>query len=87
MRLDVGYLRQVVPSSLQFCWEIVVRDTALDGVALEIRHIPAVIACRICHHETAIDAPVFRCAGCQSVETDVVSGDELFITSLELIGI
>ncbi len=87
VRLDVGYLRQVVPASLQYCWDIVVRDTELAGATMEIRHIPAIISCRICGEQTAIEVPVFRCIHCQSNETDVVSGNELFVTSLDLIGV
>lgn len=84
VRLDVGHLRQVVPESLRYCWDIVVRDTALDGVPLEITHIPAVIACRSCGALTTVSVPVFRCGSCECVETDVVSGDELLVTSLDL---
>ena len=85
VRLDVGHLRQVVPESLQYCWDIVVRETALDGVPLEINHIPAVIVCRSCGALTTVTLPLFRCGSCESVETDVVSGDELLVTSLDLV--
>ncbi len=86
VRLDVGHLRQVVPTSLEYCWDIVVQHTALEGVPLDIRHVPAVISCRACGHETSIVVPVFRCEACSSTDTDVVSGDELLVTSLDLIG-
>lgn len=83
VRLDIGHLRQVVPDTLVYSWEIVTEGTPLAGSRLEINHIPAVIQCRSCGATTTIDVPVFRC-GCGSTETDLVAGRELLVTSLEL---
>ncbi len=84
VRIDVGHLRQVVPDTLRYSWEMVVFGTSLDGVQLEVREIPAVIECRQCGTRTTLDDPVFRCAACASTETKVVSGDELLVTSLDV---
>jgi hydrogenase nickel incorporation protein HypA/HybF len=81
--LDIGHLRQVVPDTLRYSWEIVVSGTALDGSVLEVNHIPAVIACRTCATATTIDVPVFRCP-CGSTDVDVTSGRELLVRSLVL---
>jgi len=83
VRLDVGALRQVVPDTLRFSWEITVADSPLAGSVLEVRQLPAVIRCEDCGAESTITQPVFRC-GCGSTKTSVVSGDELLVTSLEL---
>ncbi len=84
VRIDVGHLRQVVPDTLRHSWEMVVFGTPFDGVALEVREVPAVIECRCCRTRTRLDDPIFRCGACGSTETDVVSGNELFVTSLDL---
>lgn len=86
VHLDVGHLRQVVPDTLRFSWELVVADTALAGSQLEITHVPAVIACRDCQARTTLEAPVFRCP-CGSAAVDVVAGDELVVRSLDLVGV
>jgi hydrogenase nickel incorporation protein HypA/HybF len=83
VRLDVGALRQVVPDTLCFSWEVVVAGTPLAGSVLEVRELPAVIRCDDCGAETSMVQPVFRCS-CGSTNTSVVSGDELLVTSLEL---
>jgi len=83
VHLDVGHLRQVIPETLRYSWEIVVADTPLQGSVLEINHIPAVLHCRTCEARTTIDVAVFRCA-CGSTETDVVAGNELLVRSLDL---
>ena len=83
--LDIGHLRQVVPDTLRYSWEIVVADTDLAGSELVINHVPAVIACRACGSTTTIDVPVFRCT-CGSTDVDVTSGQELLVRSLEFAG-
>lgn len=83
VHLDIGHLRQVVPDTLRFSWEIAVSGTPLAGSVLDINHIPAVLHCRDCDTRTTVDAPVFRC-GCGSTAVDVVSGEELFVTSLDV---
>lgn len=83
VHLDIGHLRQVIPDTLRYSWDIVVDGTPLAGSKLVINHIPATIVCRVCGLATTIEAPLFRCP-CSSTETDLVSGRELQVTSLEL---
>jgi hydrogenase nickel incorporation protein HypA/HybF len=85
VRVDIGHLRQVVPETLAYSWEMVVWGTPLEAAKLEIRYVPAVIECLACGHHTELDEPVFRCAKCDSVETQVISGNELIVTSLDVI--
>ena len=84
VRVDIGHLRQVVPDTLSHSWEMVVFGTPLEGVPLEVREVPAVIECRKCGSRTQLDDPIFRCARCLSTETTVITGEELFVTSLDL---
>ncbi len=84
VHLDVGHLRQVVPDTLRYSWEIIATEPPLAGSELVINHIPAVLECRTCGAETTIELPVFRCS-CGSTDTAVVSGRELLVTSLELV--
>lgn len=84
VRVDVGHLRQVVPETLSHSWEMVVFGTPLDGVPLEVREVPAIIECRQCKSRTRLEDPIFRCEACGSTETDVISGNELLVTSLDV---
>jgi hydrogenase nickel incorporation protein HypA/HybF len=80
----IGYLRQVVPETLTFCWDMVTRTTALDGVELNVEHVPAVVACDTCATLTTIEAPVLACGSCGDRSVSLRSGDELIVASLEL---
>jgi hydrogenase nickel incorporation protein HypA/HybF len=87
-RVDVriGHLRQVVPDSLQFSWEMLTQGTDLEGCSLVVEHVPAVVHCRSCEAETTLDWPVLACRECESHNVDLVSGEELQIASFDLVG-
>jgi hydrogenase nickel incorporation protein HypA/HybF len=84
VHLDIGHLRQVVPDTLAYSWTIVASEPPLTGSELVINHIPATLSCRSCGAVTTIVVPVFRCR-CGSTETDLVTGRELLVRSLELV--
>ena len=101
-RVDVrvGALRQVVPESLDFYFEIVSRDTACEGAALELELVGAWMRCATCGHEwdpgpraasarhTASPAlgrcQQFRCPACERAGAEVVRGAELEVESIEV---
>lgn len=82
--IDVGGLRQVVPQTLVYCWQMVVSETELEGSVLDVTHIPAAIECISCGRRTMLEHPVFRCPGCAGTDVMVAAGNELNITSLVL---
>ena len=85
-RVDVriGYLRQVVPDSLAFAWEMLTEGTARAGCKLVIEHVPAVVQCRVCGAETTLDWPVLACAACESHDVELRSGEDLHVASLDV---
>jgi len=85
VELDVGELRQVVPSTLKHCWTVVCEGTPLESSRLEIRRIPGVIECSDCGARTTLTgAPILRCDSCGSAAVRVVSGEEFIVTALQL---
>jgi hydrogenase nickel incorporation protein HypA/HybF len=82
--VKVGHLRQVVPDSLAFAWELLTDGTALEGAQLDIEHVPAVGRCRACGTESEQDGFPLRCATCASLDLEVVRGEELVVDALEL---
>ena len=84
VKLRVGHLRQVVPDSLAFYWDIVTRDGVCEGSLLEQEVIPARLACTTCAREWEISLPVFRCPSCGGADVSVAAGDELEVESIEV---
>ena len=84
VRVRAGRLRQVVPESLEFYWDIVTRGTVCDGARLELEVVPAVLACGACGDEWSLETPSFRCPACGEMDVAVVSGEELLVESIEI---
>jgi hydrogenase nickel incorporation protein HypA/HybF len=82
--LRVGRLRQVVPDSLSFYWEIVARGTACDGAELKLTEIAARLHCLECGHDWEPVIPAFRCPRCAGAEVTIVAGEELEVDYIEV---
>lgn len=82
--MRAGRLRQVVPDSLLFYWEIVARDTVCEDARLELTEIDARLECQDCAHAWEPLIPAFRCPSCASARVAVIAGEELEIDYLEL---
>lgn len=95
VRARVGRLRQVVPESLAFYFQIASRDTRCEGARLECERVPALLRCRSCGAEWDPAPPPasseseltvrFRCRGCGSGDYSVVGGDELVVDSIDVV--
>src|ERR1035437_11114740 len=74
--LRVGRLRQVVPDSLRFYFEIVARDTVCEHAELRIAEIEARLHCSECGREWRPSIPAFRCPDCGSGDVAGTAGEE-----------
>lgn len=84
VEVEVGALRQAVPSALTFSFEVVAQGTLAEGAVLEIEAIPARGACRRCGAVSELHSFPLQCPACGSFDLEIVAGEELLVTSLEL---
>jgi len=84
VNLRVGKLSAVVPDSLRFCYDVVIRDTPLAGSTLNIEEVPVTARCSDCGHQWTADHPDFVCARCGSGAVRILSGQELEVVSLDV---
>ena len=85
VELTVGALRQVVPSSLEFYWGIVTRDTVCEGSRLELTEVEARLSCKECDAEPwTLETPIFRCPACGGSDVEVLSGTEFLVDSIDV---
>jgi hydrogenase nickel incorporation protein HypA/HybF len=80
----IGHLRQAIPSSLHFYFEICARETLVEGAELELEVVPGRLHCRDCGHDWGVEMTAFRCPQCQGSEVTVVAGEELEVESIEV---
>ena len=84
VELRVGHLRQVVPSALEFAFELVAQGTALEGAELRMEEVAAAGRCRTCGSETTLPDFPLTCRVCGSLDVEVTAGEELSVETLEL---
>jgi hydrogenase nickel incorporation protein HypA/HybF len=82
--LQVGKLRGVVAENLQFLFEVLARGSRLEGAGLAVEFVPIVARCRSCGKEFQIEDLLFFCPICRSAQIEIVSGNELQVTGLEV---
>jgi hydrogenase nickel incorporation protein HypA/HybF len=86
IRLEVGELAGVARDALDFCFEVCVRGTPLDGASLDIVPIPGRARCRSCGSEDRVEGPIPACK-CGSLDLVLVAGRELRIKHVEVIDV
>ena len=84
VNVRVGRMRQVVPETLAFSFDIVARDTVCEGARLELEVVEARLRCRACEHVWTIELREFRCPACSGADVEVASGNELEVESIEV---
>ena len=82
--LKIGKLTNILPDSLTFCFEALIKDTPLDGARLDIRQIPITLQCNQCKARSEIEGFAFVCPSCGSAHIKTVAGDELQVAEIEI---
>jgi len=84
VEVTVGHLRQVVPSALEFAFELAAHGTVAEGATLVLDTIPAAGRCRTCGEHSTFAAFPLACAACGGWDIEVTQGQELQVEALEL---
>ena len=79
LTVRIGALRLVEPATLRFCFQTVAPD-----VRLEIEEVAASARCCDCQKTFSIEENWFQCPHCQSVNGQILTGNELQLVSLEI---
>ncbi|MDJ0589423.1 MAG: hydrogenase maturation nickel metallochaperone HypA [Pleurocapsa sp. MO_226.B13] len=82
--LEIGQLTAVMPEAIRFCFDVCCRDTLLAGANLNIVEVPGIARCRHCGTETPLTQPFGICDRCGSIELEIIQGEELKITEMEV---
>jgi hydrogenase nickel incorporation protein HypA/HybF len=84
VEVRVGHLRQVVPASLSFAFELIAQGTELEGAELVIVPVAAAGICRECGTHTELPDFPLLCSACGAVDLDITQGEELEVESLDV---
>jgi hydrogenase nickel incorporation protein HypA/HybF len=83
VEVQVGHLRQVVPSALELAFALVAEGTPVEGAELALEAVPAAGRCRDCGAESELPGFPLSCAVCGGLDVEVIRGEELLVVSLE----
>jgi hydrogenase nickel incorporation protein HypA/HybF len=84
VKISIGRLSGVNAESLRFALESSRKDTVLGSALLEIDEKDLRIKCNVCGAETEVQQFDFKCNGCSASDYDIVSGDTLEISEIEV---
>jgi hydrogenase nickel incorporation protein HypA/HybF len=85
LNLVIGELSSVVDDSLQFCWDILGKDTIAEGATLHFRRTPGRLRCLTCEAEFNIaERYDFTCPACDGQQTEIAGGDEFQLESIDI---
>jgi len=84
VHVNVGRFSSIVPEALSFCFEIMTKDTDIDGARLVIDIIPLMGRCVSCDKEFEITDYSFLCPFCGGIKVDTISGQELSVVGIEV---
>lgn len=80
----IGEFSGVDRDSLAFGFEALVKNSALEPLALEVEYCRRRYACRACGSEFAVENYELDCPQCGSSDTHFAGGDELDIAYIEV---
>lgn len=85
VHLEVGQLRQVVPDTLRYCWEMITEQSPLAGCELDIDHVPVRLDCAGCGQRTTVtQVLLLTCAACGGADIRLHTGEEFMVTSIDV---
>ena len=84
IRLKLGEFSNVAADSLIFAFESLKDEYNLRGSSLKIQNIKFEVKCNECNAVTSNRYGVRECAICGSFDTEVISGEELLVSEIEL---
>lgn len=85
IRVRIGPLAGVVPELLATAFPLAAAGSRMEHAALEFVHAPIQVRCQTCGAETEAAMNRLLCGACGDWHTQILSGDELLLESVELV--
>jgi hydrogenase nickel incorporation protein HypA/HybF len=82
--VKIGELSGVGRDALQFGFDVLVKDSDLEPLVLDVELIPRVQRCPKCAYEFRMEEFDPRCPLCGEFATECISGEELDIAFMEV---
>ena len=84
VELSVGALSGVVPTALEFCWDVATAGTSLAGSSLLITGVPGKVYCEACGDVVEPETGLL-CPRCGRPSPDLRSGRDLCVDAARVL--
>jgi len=82
--VKIGVMSGVEPDLLQTAFDTFKEKTICNDALFIINIQPIVIRCNSCNEESTLKKSEYTCPKCQSVELDVLDGEDMYLMQLEM---
>ncbi len=84
VKIIVGKFHQIVDEVMLMHFDLMKTDyKGFENAKLSIKELDVKIKCNNCGEETILNEPIFFCEKCESFDTELISGKELHIETIE----
>ena len=83
IKVKIGKLQNVLPDSLEFCFNALIQNSKMENAKMMIEHIPIKLECKSCADISEQEGFLFVCPKCGSSSINVISGNELTVSEIE----
>lgn len=84
VNLKIGLLSNILIDSLRFSYNSIIENTPLKNSILDIEVLPIKISCNDCSEIATTNDFIFSCPACKSSAINVIGGNELIVSSIQL---
>jgi hydrogenase nickel incorporation protein HypA/HybF len=82
--IKIGKLSGVEPELLKTAFETFKKDTMCENAELVLNIVDVKIICNSCSKESVIKNFEYRCGFCDSLDYQIVDGDDMYLMTLEM---
>jgi hydrogenase nickel insertion protein HypA len=82
--VKIGAMSGVEPHLLAIAFDTFKEKTVCDGAEFVMDVQPLTLVCKACGARSELAAVRYCCPRCESLEVDVVDGEEMYLMSLEM---
>ncbi len=84
VKVAIGTQAGIVPDSLKFCFEAIVRESPVPRATLDILTVPFTIRCRSCGAVSTPETGLMLCSACGGTDGEITGGTEMRVVEVEL---
>lgn len=84
VKIVVGKFHQIIQEVLMTNFEYMKTEyNGFENAKLSMTEKEVQVKCKDCEYKFTVDEPIFLCPKCESFQTEIISGKELFIETIE----